>query len=105
MVFVRRAEFLVQARGLALIVNMGRGLKLWFVIRKHRYLRLPYRSRTAHMSAGSAGFLPRWDVIPVYWVWYGYINPLRYAWGALMINGLKGRNVIISGSEVGNRSS
>ena len=50
---------------------------------------------------GPPGFLPRWVVIPDYWIWYGYLNPLRYAWGALMINCFSGRNVKVSGHEVG----
>ena len=47
-----------------------------------------------------AGFLPRWAVIPDYWIWYGYLNPLRYAWGALMINCFEGRGVKVTGIEV-----
>ena len=41
-----------------------------------------------------AGFLLQWDKIPVYWKWYGYIDFLRYAWGALMKNNFNGdRNI------------
>jgi hypothetical protein len=27
-----------------------------------------------------SGFLIRFEDIPVWWKWYSYINPLRYAW-------------------------
>ena len=39
-------------------------------------------------------------MIPDYWIWYGYLNPLRYAWGALMINCFEGRGVKVTGTEV-----
>ena len=41
------------------------------------------------------GFLFRFEDMPEYWKWYSYINFLRYAWGAQMMNsfdGLKGDN-------------
>jgi ABC-type multidrug transport system permease subunit len=41
-----------------------------------------------------AGFLLRWDDIPKWWQWYGYIDFLRYAWGALMVNQFKDNDVI-----------
>lgn len=37
-----------------------------------------------------AGFLIRFDDMPKYWQWYAYINILRYAWAALMINQFDG---------------
>jgi ATP-binding cassette, subfamily G (WHITE), member 2 len=37
-----------------------------------------------------AGFLFRFDDMPSYWQWYSYINFLRYAWSALMINQFEG---------------
>jgi ABC-type multidrug transport system ATPase subunit len=40
-----------------------------------------------------AGFLLRWDDIPKWWQWYGYIDFLRYAWGSLMVNQFEGNNV------------
>lgn len=42
-----------------------------------------------------SGFLLRWDDIPVWWQWYGYIDFLRYAWGGLMINQFEGDNNVI----------
>ena len=43
-----------------------------------------------------AGFLLRWGDIPKYWQWYGYIDFLHYAWGALMANQFAGdRNVVV----------
>lgn len=39
-----------------------------------------------------AGFLLRWDDIPKWWQWYGYIDFLRYAWGSLMVNQFQGEN-------------
>ena len=33
-----------------------------------------------------SGFLITWPNVPVYWKWYGYIDFLRYAWGAVMKN-------------------
>lgn len=38
-----------------------------------------------------AGFLFRFDDIPDYWQWYSYIDLLRYAWAALMINQFDGQ--------------
>ena len=35
------------------------------------------------------GFLFRFEDMPEYWKWYSYINFLRYAWGAQMINSFK----------------
>lgn len=32
------------------------------------------------------GFLMQFDKMPDYWYWYSYIDFLRYAWGALMVN-------------------
>lgn len=32
------------------------------------------------------GFLIRYEDIPVWWRWFSYLNPLRYAWTALMVN-------------------
>lgn len=29
-----------------------------------------------------SGFLVRFDALPVWWKWYSYLNPLRYAWTA-----------------------
>lgn len=40
-----------------------------------------------------AGFLLRWEDIPKWWQWYGYIDFLRYAWGSLMVNQFKGNDV------------
>ena len=41
-----------------------------------------------------SGFLLRWEKIPVWWKWYGYIDFLRYAWGAVMKNQFNGdRNI------------
>lgn len=36
------------------------------------------------------GFLFRFEDMPEYWKWYSYINFLRYAWGAQMMNSFKG---------------
>lgn len=33
-----------------------------------------------------AGFLFRYDDMPPWWKWYSYIDFLRYAWSALMVN-------------------
>jgi ATP-binding cassette, subfamily G (WHITE), member 2 len=33
-----------------------------------------------------AGFLLRFDDMPPWWKWYSYINFLRYAWSAVMVN-------------------
>jgi ATP-binding cassette subfamily G (WHITE) protein 2 len=41
-----------------------------------------------------AGFLLRWDDIPVWWKWYGYIDFLRYSWGSLMVNQFSGTNPV-----------
>ncbi|EFN50715.1 hypothetical protein CHLNCDRAFT_142571 [Chlorella variabilis] len=42
-----------------------------------------------------AGCLIRWEDIPNYWKWFGYIDVLRYAYGALMRNQFAGeRNVV-----------
>jgi ATP-binding cassette, subfamily G (WHITE), member 2 len=38
-----------------------------------------------------SSFLFRFDDIPKWWQWYAYINPLRYAWGAQMINQFEGK--------------
>ena len=38
-----------------------------------------------------AGLLPKWGRIPRWWKWYGYINPLRYGYGAVAINAFEGR--------------
>ena len=46
-----------------------------------------------------AGFLFRFDDIPLYWRWYAYIDFLRYAWYALMINQFKGAKAD-SGGEI-----
>lgn len=35
------------------------------------------------------GLLVRWDQIRWYWRWVGYVDFLRYSWGALMINQFK----------------
>ncbi|KAK9817026.1 hypothetical protein WJX72_008524 [[Myrmecia] bisecta] len=32
------------------------------------------------------GYLIKWDDIPSWWAWYGHINPMRYAFAALMRN-------------------
>ncbi|KAK9803172.1 hypothetical protein WJX72_008884 [[Myrmecia] bisecta] len=40
----------------------------------------------------TAGFFLRKPAIPVYLRWYTYINPVRYAWGASMINQFAGTN-------------
>jgi ABC-type multidrug transport system permease subunit len=32
------------------------------------------------------GFLIRLADIPRWWYWFSYINPIRYAWTALMVN-------------------
>ncbi len=45
----------------------------------------------------SAGLLPAWDAIPKWWKWYGYINPLRYGYGAVAINGFAGRPDVMLG--------
>ncbi len=45
----------------------------------------------------SAGLLPAWDAIPKWWRWYGYINPLRYGYGAIAINGFAGRPDVMLG--------
>ena len=45
----------------------------------------------------SAGLLPAWDAIPEWWKWYGYINPLRYGYGAVAINGFEGRPDVMLG--------
>lgn len=46
-----------------------------------------------------AGMLLRWDQMPKYWQWYGYIDFLRYAWGSLMANQFAGsRNVPFLGA-------
>lgn len=42
----------------------------------------------------------RWADIPKYWIWYAYIDFLRYAWGGLMINEFEGRRAMIGSSEV-----
>lgn len=45
------------------------------------------------------GLLMRWSDIPKWWQWYGYIDFLRYAWGALMINqfgGASNVNIVVS---------
>jgi ATP-binding cassette subfamily G (WHITE) protein 2 len=42
----------------------------------------------------------RWGDIPKYWIWYAYIDFMRYAWGGLMINEFKGRDVMIGQVEV-----
>lgn len=42
-----------------------------------------------------AGFLLRWDSIPKWWQWYGYIDFLRYAWGALMKNQFGGDRDVV----------
>lgn len=39
-----------------------------------------------------AGLLLRWSQIPWYWRWFGYIDFLRYSWGALMVNQFGGAN-------------
>ena len=42
-----------------------------------------------------------WGAIPRWWKWYGYINPLRYGYGAVAINAFKGRpGVQLSGLPV-----
>lgn len=46
------------------------------------------------------GLLIRWVDTPWYWRWVGYVNFLRYSWGALMINQFQGANAIYLGSEV-----
>lgn len=45
-----------------------------------------------------AGFLMRFDDMPKWWQWYAYINFLRYAWGAQMINQFKGKRSALSGN-------
>ena len=44
-----------------------------------------------------AGLLPAWDAIPRWWKWYGYINPLRYGYGAVAINAFEGRQGVMLG--------
>ena len=44
-----------------------------------------------------AGLLPKWGAIPRWWKWYGYINPLRYGYGAVAINAFEGH----PGAELG----
>ena len=41
-----------------------------------------------------SGFLIVWPQIPKYWIWLAYLDFLRYAWGALMINQYQGTQVI-----------
>jgi ATP-binding cassette, subfamily G (WHITE), member 2 len=45
-----------------------------------------------------AGFLMRFDDMPKWWQWYAYINFLRYAWGAQMINQFKGKRSDLPGN-------
>lgn len=48
-----------------------------------------------------AGQLMTIRTMPKYWLWYSTIDFLRYAWGSLMINQYKGRNIeFIGGMEV-----
>lgn len=47
-----------------------------------------------------SGFLITWAKIPKYWIWMAYMDFLRYAWGALMINQFQGKNVQIFGQDV-----
>ena len=44
-----------------------------------------------------AGLLPAWDAIPKWWKWYGYVNPLRYGYGAVAINAFEGRPDVMLG--------
>uniref|UniRef100_A0A7S0ULM3 ABC transporter domain-containing protein n=1 Tax=Polytomella parva TaxID=51329 RepID=A0A7S0ULM3_9CHLO len=37
-----------------------------------------------------AGFLMQTTVMPPWWKWYSYLDFLKYAWGALMVNNFKG---------------
>jgi ATP-binding cassette, subfamily G (WHITE), member 2 len=46
------------------------------------------------------GLLLRWDDIPKYWIWFAYMDFLRYAWGGLMINEFEGQNTRIGRFEV-----
>ncbi|KAG2482622.1 hypothetical protein HYH03_018464 [Edaphochlamys debaryana] len=47
------------------------------------------------------GFLFRFSKIPPWWKWYSYIDFLRYAWGAVMVNQFEGeRNVEWMGTTV-----
>ncbi|KAK9845354.1 hypothetical protein WJX81_004187 [Elliptochloris bilobata] len=48
----------------------------------------------------AAGYLLRWRDIPRYWIWFGYVNWLWYAWGALMINTFKGSGIDIFGEDI-----
>ena len=40
-----------------------------------------------------SGFLITWGKIPKYWIWAAYLDFLRYAWGALMINQFQHQHV------------
>ncbi|KAG2493535.1 hypothetical protein HYH03_008349 [Edaphochlamys debaryana] len=47
------------------------------------------------------GFLFRFSTIPAWWEWYSYIDFLRYAWSALMVNQFEGeRNIDMMGTTV-----
>lgn len=46
------------------------------------------------------GLLIRWDQIRWYWRWVGYVDFLRYSWGALMINQFKGIETFYINAEV-----
>ena len=41
-----------------------------------------------------SGYLIVWPQIPKYWIWLGYLDFLRYAWGSLMINQYQGTQVV-----------
>lgn len=47
-----------------------------------------------------SGFLITWDKIPEYWIWAAYLDFLRYAWGALMINQFQDQHVELFGQDV-----
>ncbi|KAG2427597.1 hypothetical protein HXX76_012251 [Chlamydomonas incerta] len=46
-----------------------------------------------------AGQLMTVDSIPPWWQWYSRIDPLRYAWGALMVNQFEHNDVIFAGDQ------
>ncbi|KAG2446852.1 hypothetical protein HYH02_008009 [Chlamydomonas schloesseri] len=46
-----------------------------------------------------AGQLMTVDSIPPWWQWYSRIDPLRYAWGALMLNQFEDNDVIFAGDQ------
>eukprot|EP00877_Chromochloris_zofingiensis_P004326 jgi/Chrzof1/13895/Cz08g16130.t1 len=47
------------------------------------------------------GFLFTFDKMPVWWKWYSYIDVIRYAWTAIMVNQFEGRDAqMFSGQTV-----